>query len=205
MIAKDYEIVNHQPDTDSGFSATLFQKVERDKDGQVISRGEYILALRGTAGMSDYATDVGDIVLDGIGFDQIVDLYNFWQRITTEKDQHYKQAILKIDENLTDEYKSKLKKYNILMASDLQDPQMLDFAFQELDEVKRKVADDGYVIDGSTVKKIEFVDTPVCNDIPNIGLGFDITSVTVAGHSLGGHLAAAFARLFQALPQQLGW
>nr|WP_321467020.1 hypothetical protein [uncultured Desulfobulbus sp.] len=56
-LASHWEVAAHQPDTLSGFSATLFRSL--DNEG-------YVLACRGTASGSDYAADLGDIVRDGI-------------------------------------------------------------------------------------------------------------------------------------------
>ncbi len=84
-ITDNYEVAAHWKDrgdlftgTDenqsSGFSGTLFKSK--------IS-GQYVLALRGTAGGKDlFITDGGDIVNDGLAHHQIVDMYNFWQQIT---------------------------------------------------------------------------------------------------------------------------
>ncbi|MCL2075397.1 MAG: hypothetical protein FWH15_02940 [Betaproteobacteria bacterium] len=66
-FASEWTVVNQLPDTLSGFSGTLF----RGKDGQ------YALALRGTAGATDLMADAGDILLDGIALDQIVDMVNY--------------------------------------------------------------------------------------------------------------------------------
>jgi hypothetical protein len=55
-----WAVVAHQPDTDSGFSATLFRH-------------------KGTGGFNDLVlTDGGDIVTDGLAIHQIVDLYRDW-------------------------------------------------------------------------------------------------------------------------------
>lgn len=73
----------------SGFSATLF----RAKDDYKSNTSKYILAFRGTKGPGDiFKTDVGDIVLDGLAYEQIIDLYNYWQQLRTEKGKTYKAA-----------------------------------------------------------------------------------------------------------------
>ena len=60
----------------SGFSGTLFESLDHP--------GQYSFSLRGTQpGYSDLAADIGDILADGIALDQIVDMYNYWQRLTT--------------------------------------------------------------------------------------------------------------------------
>ena len=75
----DWQLVAgaHRPNTDSGFSSTLFKNID----------GSYVLAIRGTEGISSddlWQEDVGNIVVDGIALDQIVDLYNEWKRISTD-------------------------------------------------------------------------------------------------------------------------
>lgn len=73
LFLADWQIKNggHRPNTDSGFSSTLFQ----DKHDPT----RYVLAIRGTEPetLEDLASDIGDIAID-----QIVDLYNEWQRIS---------------------------------------------------------------------------------------------------------------------------
>jgi len=69
-----WDIVQQQPDTISGFSATLLKNRKT---------GAYSYAIRGTAGGTDIAADVGDIVLDGLAMDQIVDMYNHWMKLLT--------------------------------------------------------------------------------------------------------------------------
>jgi hypothetical protein len=58
----------------TGFSATLF------KNSQT---GAYSFAIRGTEpGYADLlGADFGDIVMDGIAMDQVVDMYNYWQSL----------------------------------------------------------------------------------------------------------------------------
>lgn len=61
-----WEVIHHQPDTESGFSATLF----KSKDPNAAQ--PYVLAIRGTAGFQYLVvTDGSDIVLDGLAIDQI--------------------------------------------------------------------------------------------------------------------------------------
>ena len=65
----NWTVVNHQPDTSTGFSATVFQSK---------NNGEYTLAIRGTAqnDIDLIGADLGNIVLDGLAVDQVADLYN---------------------------------------------------------------------------------------------------------------------------------
>ena len=74
----EWSVVAHQPNTESGFSATLFQHKET---------GEQVYAVRGTEatniGILDdlFSADAGDIVVDGLAIKQMVDMYNHWQRL----------------------------------------------------------------------------------------------------------------------------
>ncbi|MBT2997456.1 MAG: hypothetical protein KME56_12670 [Candidatus Thiodiazotropha sp. (ex Ctena orbiculata)] len=77
-FTRRWEVVHHQPDTASGFSATLFRNTEGSMDQP------YVLAIRGTDGYRDLViTDGSDIVVDGLAIDQIVDLWNYWKQLTT--------------------------------------------------------------------------------------------------------------------------
>jgi len=85
-FASHWQVASHQPDTASGFSATLFQRVDDDPISG-FHVGDYVYAIRGTMGFVDdlAGADGGDIVIDGLALDQIVDLYNDWQRINAGK------------------------------------------------------------------------------------------------------------------------
>jgi len=76
-LADHWNVITHQPNTDSGFSSTLFRNADD---------GGYVLAIRGTEGINWedlLETDFGDIAIDGIAIDQIIDLYNEMQVRTT--------------------------------------------------------------------------------------------------------------------------
>ncbi|MCU7873328.1 MAG: hypothetical protein KZQ91_11335 [Candidatus Thiodiazotropha sp. (ex Lucinoma borealis)] len=78
LFTEKWEVIHHQPDTDSGFSATLFKSTDSS------SAQPYVLAIRGTDGFRDLViTDGWDIVADGLAIDQIVDLWNYWKGLTT--------------------------------------------------------------------------------------------------------------------------
>ena len=72
---------SHQPNMPSGFSATLFQ----GKPDLGDMSGQYVLAIRGTEEMGiDLAgADGGDILLDGLAVDQIIEFYNYSQKLTS--------------------------------------------------------------------------------------------------------------------------
>jgi hypothetical protein len=73
LFASTYAIVDQQPNTASGFSATVFKKGE-----------QYFFAIRGTeiTDLDDLSSDLGDIGGDGIAFHQILDMYNYYLRLT---------------------------------------------------------------------------------------------------------------------------
>lgn len=85
QFAAAYTVVTQYNDTPAegglgtSFSATVF----KDKDGNLT------LAIRGTAELigspNDLTTDA-DIALAGAAYDQIVAMYNWWQRETAPKD-----------------------------------------------------------------------------------------------------------------------
>lgn len=162
---------------ESGFSGTLFQGKENTD-----LAGKYVLGLKGTAGITDLAvTDGADIVLDGLATDQIVDMYNFWQQITAPAGSVYTAATLETDFLLTPVY----------LGMSLN-------AFPEF-VLEHNLEGKGYFFDhpSCTVRKIVFKPSnELYSDERATGLGINPAQVVVTGHSLGGHLAAAFSRLF---------
>ncbi|MEW8586553.1 MAG: hypothetical protein AB2531_12390, partial [Candidatus Thiodiazotropha sp.] len=85
LFTDKWEVIHHQPNTDSGFSATLFKSTDPS------SSQPYVLAIRGTEpGMQDLViTDGSDIVIDGLAIDQIVDLWNYWKQLTTPQGESF--------------------------------------------------------------------------------------------------------------------
>jgi hypothetical protein len=177
----------HQPNTSSGFSSTLFQNKNDDS---------YVLAIRGTepfAGSgADLGADVGDIVSDGLAVEQIIDLYNEWMRITTPRGGVYTAAKLEI---LTAE---------TLMLTSLTGTAAHGLYLEYLKSRTDLIIDLDYQGFGPgvpIVKKVvwENSDTLFSDDRKKgLGLQAEIMDkgLTVTGHSLGGHLASAFTRLF---------
>lgn len=76
--ATGYTLLSHQPNTLSGFSASVFKSAS----------GEYTLAIRGTevdlAGLiTDWGTaNIADIGFNGIAVKQAIDLVNYYQQLT---------------------------------------------------------------------------------------------------------------------------
>ena len=158
----------HQPNTATGFSATVFQGTA--EAGSLA--GQYVLAIRGTEPLTlppvDLFTDVGDIILDGLAYDQIIDLYNYTQRLFHTGE--YSAAILQpvnLDLPEGGNPQEFARENGLLFLKDL-DPAGFGAYY-----------DIGY-------------------ELRNDGLGLLPSSTVfhVTGHSLGGHLAAAFSRLF---------
>jgi len=141
-----WKVVNHQPDTLSGFSATLFESLD--------SPGHYTLGIRGTLGASDLAEDALGIVRLGYARNQIYSLYNYYSRLLTSASETVGQWVE-------------------TGASEILDGEIVPvYAFQP-----DAAAGLNAIVDASGATNFDAV-------------------VDVAGHSLGGHLALAFSRLF---------
>jgi hypothetical protein len=179
-FAKNWQFVSSTPNTANGYSATLFQSK---------ATGEYVYAIRGTEPgdpINDISeTDVGDLVADGLALDQIVDMYNDWQRLITPEGQTFQAA------RLTDlEYET----YTLRLAP----PGPATILYEQM-----LLAQGDIVIDGvgvfATVRRIEFDNSmEIMPGSQAYGLGIlpADQAITAVGHSLGGHLASAFTRLF---------
>ena len=72
----------------SGFSATLFESLDRP--------GEYTFAIRGSIGANDFKADLDLIFNSGIAAVQIVDMVNYWQSLITPEGQTYRAAKLTV-------------------------------------------------------------------------------------------------------------
>ena len=80
-LRRNFSLLYHLSNRDSGFSATLFQAAGSN------SGTGLTLAIRGTepfaqAGVDLVQADLGGIVLEGAALHQIVDLYNYWKQLT---------------------------------------------------------------------------------------------------------------------------
>ena len=80
-FVKNWRLVAHQPNTATGFSGSVFERLNQTTGN---GTGQYTLALRGTEELVlDLAVaDIGQLVGNGAAFDQVIDLYNFVQRPT---------------------------------------------------------------------------------------------------------------------------
>ncbi len=77
---KHWDVINHQPDTSSGFSGTLFKNKQS---------GEYVFANRGTVpNYSDIIqADLFGIVLQGKASGQLIDMFRYFKQLETTKGQ----------------------------------------------------------------------------------------------------------------------
>ena len=84
-FTRRWRIIDHQPNTSNGFSATVFEALDEFGNGT----GELSLAIRGSEGLfdftsqSDWLSNLGDVGPDGIAIHQAIDLFNYYQRLTS--------------------------------------------------------------------------------------------------------------------------
>jgi len=107
----DGDPIRNAPPSESGFSATLFQ----DKNGE--NKGQYVLAIRGTWGNSDLVnTDAGDIFANGVGYEQVADLYNFYMQLITPAGQKYKAVrVLESDDSIIARHQAAMTKLHSMI------------------------------------------------------------------------------------------
>ena len=191
LVTDNYEVKAHFEDhswigftDETSFSGTLFRG-KADSD----NAGKYVIAMKGTLelGSDGLSADLGDMAVDGLAHNQIVSMFNFWQQITNAKGQSYEVASIDKKQILTAEY--------IVIKGP-----SLTFTFSDFIKLKG-LEGQGYFIDTGVINQIYFESsTEKYKDDDDsrrqFGLGIDVSEVTVVGHSLGGHLAAAFSRLF---------
>uniref|UniRef100_UPI0005879E3D calcium-binding protein n=1 Tax=Cellvibrio mixtus TaxID=39650 RepID=UPI0005879E3D len=180
-ILSRWTVRAHLPNTSTGFSTSLFEGI----DG-------FVLAFRGTEPTKQWAkdivdADVGDIVTDGIALDQIIDLVNTWAWLNSAG--VYTAAKLEVLDTETatlqfiNRFGDKTTRAIFLAGLALRDDVVVDFPSNTVRRVIWENSDTAF----SDVKYQT-----------GLGLGDEIAAkgLTVTGHSLGGHLASAFTRLF---------
>ena len=91
-----YEIIDSQQNTSSGFAATLFRERVTPETIAAGTAGQYRLAMRGTEFDTDTINDLlvadfGGIATDGIARDQVVDMYNYYQKLITPENANVSQ------------------------------------------------------------------------------------------------------------------
>jgi trimeric autotransporter adhesin len=166
-----WRVLAHQPNTDSGFSATLFERIQVGplREGEQPQR---VVAVRGTESafgsvprlIETYAdlasADIGDLVTNGLAWKQILDMYNWWQQVTAPAGIPVREAVAVRDRNGDLRFDLNWWGYG-------------EYSHANLHRIELR--------EGTTL------------GLGRIAPG---TSVDVTGHSLGGHLATAFSRLF---------
>lgn len=171
-----YNFLSQQPNVPgNGFSATVFQDTVT---------GRKVLAIRGTEIPTDIVNDavLADALgIGGAGFanNQGVELYRYWKRLTTVPGQ----AVTYSDEEVAKLYVMKNAAVSNLVQS-LPTPGIA------LVEYVRQQA--GFADFVATVR----ADVGADSGTPGQPVVQPGEQVDVTGHSLGGHLAMLFARLF---------
>lgn len=159
-FVNQWKVIDHIPDTAAGFSATIFERLDANKNGT----GEFSLAIRGSTAanyLADFYADTALIAIDGIAVRQVVDLYNFWQRATTSAGAYRAAQVVP--------YYSPATPANAIQVGSSPYGIIFGNSFALADASLRTAT--------GTVSSA-------------------LSPITVAGHSLGGHLTMAFTRLF---------
>ena len=183
-----WRVVSHQPNTTSGFSATVFESLDHP--------GQYEFAVRGSenlfsaSGAVDWlAADTSDIGGQGIALRQAIDLYNYIQSLKIPQGATYQAAYLK-----TAQFES-VELTTLWLAS-----KVSVLALPAYEAYKSQLESAGYWVNGGTVSTLALgnSDQVLTGDLAlgkqPAGLTAS-TSFDVLGHSLGGHLAMVMQRL----------
>ncbi|MBL4680529.1 MAG: hypothetical protein JKY88_07380, partial [Pseudomonadales bacterium] len=202
-FANEWSFVHQLENTDTGFSATLFQNIQT---------GKFALAIRGSEEIivDILATNIDDLVFDGIAMDQVIDMYNYWQQLTAVEGENYRFAGLEDDDELTEQLRNAFDDgiaTGTAMLAELRSRSDLVIDFTIEDFIPLAVQSFGLAelaewastrLSNPNLIKIKRVVVDVSLNADGLGL-VDLSSddVDVVGHSLGGHLAAVFSRLFK--------
>ncbi|MCU7873335.1 MAG: hypothetical protein KZQ91_11370 [Candidatus Thiodiazotropha sp. (ex Lucinoma borealis)] len=88
-----WRVARHIPNTPTGFSATVFESLDNP--------GEFVFTMRDTEATAQWGTDItladiADIGADGIALHHAIDLFNYYQRLTTPIDELANMIFMKI-------------------------------------------------------------------------------------------------------------
>ncbi|MEK9140880.1 MAG: hypothetical protein AAB308_07480, partial [Nitrospirota bacterium] len=162
-------VVTQYTDPLTSFTATVFKDTS----------GDLTLAIRGTLEGGDFLTD-GYIALNGAGYDQIVSMYNWWQRVSNSAGQSVSQYQIKTHITVLGVPLTTPPAGAIPLSSS--NPQIGVIVTTYLEPAASALATGALVA----------------------AMGTDADGkLDVTGHSLGGHLAMAFASLFPAASSQI--
>ena len=170
----------------SGFSATVFESIDNP--------GQYSIAMRGTAGATDLMADAGDVLTDGLALDQIVDMYNYWQSLN----HNLGYTAYKLETQLAETVQL------TTLWAQVAIPGASIYAKGAYDAYRAELQNAGLIVDmgplGPSVRKLIPGDSVVLLTGTPLAVGsgklIGVSTVDASGHSLGGHLAMAFSRLF---------
>ncbi|MDD4964460.1 MAG: hypothetical protein PHI11_11145 [Gallionella sp.] len=184
----------------TGFSATLFKN----------KTGQYNLSIRGSTAANDFLADTTLISSNGIAVNQTVDMYNYWQRLTHQGTYTVaKLTLMSAESTILGAFGGFGSVLGVPWATIPQTALEyvlgigvpFDPVSAPYDVARAFFNAAGYVVEGGNVYKIEsdtstnFYTDPA--DPRRVGINVPgLSSVNVDGHSLGGHLAMAFSRLF---------
>jgi len=76
-LVSQWRVVNHIPDTASGFSATLFERLDANEQ----PTGQYTFAIRGSTEFIDFAGADLSLATGGVAFDQLLSMVNYVLRL----------------------------------------------------------------------------------------------------------------------------
>jgi hypothetical protein len=193
-FAKDWSVISQQSDTGSysttsGFSATLFKNNHT---------GQYSLAIRGSLQAVDFQADTTLISSDGIAVRQTIDLYNYWQSLTHSG--AYGVARLST-QSVESAFLASIYAGSPVLTTELINLYTGIDIPTAYDAARAFFVAAGYVVEGPVVYKVEadistnlYTDPTDPRRLGTVVSG--LSSVSVDGHSLGGHLAMAFSRMF---------
>ena len=197
-----WRVVDQLPDTsNNGFSATVFESLDHP--------GEFSLAIRGSTPDQfgvDFLADTKLITTDGVAVTQLVNLYNYWQSLTHTGPY---QAVYLVTQQTASLLLGALYLGDLgnLAQEAIEYATGLSIPIGGYDAARAYFVEHGFVVEGGkvyTVEKATSTSIFFSNNPLHTGNGKLIgEAVDVSGHSLGGHLAMAFSRLFPGLTNEV--